>query len=176
MVNRLIINSIEILLLIVFFSIGFDCPIQNSIQYLCCGTDEFHYCCSPDLDEIERIHSINNANVPFHSNLFLSINRSASFNEDFQRIKQLSLPIFLLASSVLLLLGIVIWLCLYKQNGCFASDRHLNVRQQPNRSERSKYSNVTINPMENRKPTINLTMTMGQTSRSRAILQSSTEV
>ncbi|CAF1015323.1 unnamed protein product [Adineta steineri] len=128
---------------------GFACPIQNSIQYFCCGTDNYHYCCTPDrfLSDI----------ISYNDQIFISgqyqssnhivmdqtssnslINNSNIINKQFEQFQKVFLPIFLLTSSILFLVGLAIWFWLYKHKVFYATERDDTTERNPSRRKTSK--------------------------------------
>ena len=114
------------------FSIGFACPIQNFVQYFCCGTEDYHYCCSPDLymsrkefhsDQIYVPHSSYSSDHLLFDARTPSNDQPNLVKKQFEQFQKLFLPIFLLTSSVLFLIGIAIWFWLYKHKAFYALDR-----------------------------------------------------
>lgn len=128
------INKNELIFVILFFSIGFACPVQNLVQYYCCGNDDEHYCCPPDryLSELSNSDEIlyisgqyqpTNHIVIDHNNRSLLIDHSKLINKQFEQFQKIFLPIFLLTSSILFLIGIAIWFWLYKHKAFYATER-----------------------------------------------------
>ncbi|CAF0926300.1 unnamed protein product [Didymodactylos carnosus] len=97
---------------------GFDCPMKNSIQLYCCGSDILKYCCSDVLLSQSGLHlEDNNDRNPnlLKSNLFIkSYTRSMVSSREFERFQSLFLPIFLLSSSILFLIGIALWFWMWR--------------------------------------------------------------
>ena len=115
------------------YSTGFACPVRNFVQFLCCGTENDHYCCSSeshrsDVDSYsDQIYISGHYQSEQHS---LSNDGNSSFvhrsylsHRQFEQFQKLFLPIFLLTSSVLFLVGIAIWFWLYKHKVFYALDR-----------------------------------------------------
>ena len=112
------------------YSTGFACPVRNFVQYLCCGTENDHYCCSPEPHRSEvdsdQIY-IAGQYQPTHDILYNGsssfVHRSYLNHRQFEQFQKLFLPIFLLTSSILFLVGIAIWFWLYKHKVFYALDR-----------------------------------------------------
>ncbi|CAF1160433.1 unnamed protein product [Adineta ricciae] len=107
---------------------GFICPIENSIQYICCGTDSYRYCCPPNV----KIDSDLNFDVtysPILDNLLAHeissalINNRKIMSKQFEEFQRYFLPIFLLSTTVLFLLGIAIWFWLYKHKAFYSLEQ-----------------------------------------------------
>ncbi|CAF3412110.1 unnamed protein product [Rotaria sp. Silwood1] len=140
---------------------GFVCPVQNFIQYFCCETNTYHYCCALDHYLSERNshseqtymsgqyqpsnHIIINEN---YNNSF--INRSNIIDKQFEQFQKVFIPIFLLSSSILFLIGIAIWFWLYKHKAFYAMERdNFNKKNQTSsRSSQSMFNNF-LNKKEN---------------------------
>jgi hypothetical protein len=98
--------------------IDFVCPIKNSIQHFCCGTDSYRYCCPPDRYSFETRFSID---YPQTYNSLLAdeissllINNRKIINKQFEQFQRYFLPVFLLTTIILFLAGIALWFWLYK--------------------------------------------------------------
>ncbi|CAF2408043.1 unnamed protein product [Rotaria sp. Silwood2] len=133
---------------------GFVCPMQSFIQYFCCDTNTYHYCCSPDhyISEINSHHEqtyISGQYQPSnhtivnqsHSNSF--INNSKIIDKQFEQFQKIFIPIFLLSSSILFLIGIAIWFWLYKHKTFYATEQDNFNKQNrtPSRSSQSMFNN-----------------------------------
>jgi hypothetical protein len=148
-------------------STGFACPIQNFVQYVCCGTDNYHYCCLSD----HYSSDINSSNDPIyisgqyqpsdhiimdqHSSSSL-INNSNIINKQFEEFQRVFLPIFLLTSSILFLVGIAIWFWLYKHKAFYATERDDSNEQ--NHVVRRTSQSMANDPGTKRRESINLSM------------------
>lgn len=107
-----------------FFFQGFECPFENSIQYFCCGTDTYRYCCSSDRYSFETNPYSDSDSVmdnSQHYNGILTdeisaslINNQQMINKQFQQFQKYFLPTFLLTTTILFLVGIALWFWLYK--------------------------------------------------------------
>ncbi|CAF1613487.1 unnamed protein product [Rotaria magnacalcarata] len=112
---------------------GFACPIENSIQYFCCGTDNYLYCCPPDQYSFESRPHIDVNNIMEHSQTFSSIitdeisasliNHQRMINKQFQQFQKYFLPTFLLTTTILFLIGIALWFWLYKHKKYYSLTR-----------------------------------------------------
>jgi hypothetical protein len=97
---------------------GFVCPIENSIQYFCCGTDNNRYCCSPDRYSFETKFSIDYSQTYY--NILTDeigttlINHRKLTTKQFEQFQRYFLPIFLLTTTVFFVVGIALWFWLYK--------------------------------------------------------------
>jgi len=160
---------------------GFACPIKNLVQYYCCGTDNYHYCCPYD-DYLSEINSLNDqiyitGQYQPSSQIILDentrnylINKSNMINKQFEQFQKLFLPIFLLTSSILFLVGIAIWFWLYKHKAFYAIERDdLN---EHNRVIARIIQPIPIDLGMKKRDSINLTME----EQSRQISHPSTEV
>ncbi|UJR14117.1 hypothetical protein I4U23_001112 [Adineta vaga] len=115
---------------------GFTCPIENLIQYICCGTDTYRYCCPPhhqyhDMAEIQ-VDSDSNFDAtysPVFDNLLAHeissalVNNRKMINKQFEEFQRYFLPIFLLSTTILFLLGIAIWFWLYKHKAFYSLEQ-----------------------------------------------------
>ncbi|CAF0916603.1 unnamed protein product [Adineta ricciae] len=113
---------------------GFECPIQQLVQYFCCGSDNYHYCCTPErfLSDISSYNDqilISGQYQPSDYNAFNQtrapslVDHSKIVNKQFEQFQKIFLPIFLLTSSVLFLIGLAIWFWLYKHKAFYATER-----------------------------------------------------
>ena len=126
-----------------FLSIGFACPIQNLVQYYCCGAEYEHFCCPPDRLSWELSNSdeaiyisgqyrpTNHIVIDQHQNRSVLIDHSKLIKQQFEQFQKIFLPIFLLTSSILFLIGIAIWFWLYKHKAFYATERD-DVEKQEN--------------------------------------------
>lgn len=101
-----------------FHSLGFACPIENSIQQFCCGTSNYRYCCSPDRYYFESNSPIDTSKV-HHPILTDEIGNSLlthqrMINKQFEQFQRFFLPVFILSTTILFLIGIALWFWLYK--------------------------------------------------------------
>ena len=101
-----------------FYFPAFPCPIEDSIQYFCCGTDTYRYCCPPDRYSFETRFS---ADYPEIQHRILTdavstslINNQKLINKQFEQFQRYFLPVFLLTTTILFLIGIALWFWLYK--------------------------------------------------------------
>lgn len=151
------------------------------MQYLCCGAEHDHYCCPPDLFLAEISNSDEQFFIPgqYESSSHIVIdqnsrssliNNSNIINKQFEQFQKVFLPIFLLTSSVLFLIGIAIWFWLYKHKEFYATE------QEDSNEERHivhRPSSAIRNDLSTKKrDSINLTMDR----HSRRMSHPSTEV
>lgn len=100
------------------YLIGFACPIEDSIQYFCCGTDTYRYCCSPDRYSFETKFSQDHYEA--YNNLLTDeigtslMNHRKLISKQFEQFQRYFLPVFLLTTTILFLVGIALWFWLYK--------------------------------------------------------------
>jgi hypothetical protein len=151
------------------------------VQYFCCGTDNHHFCCPPDyyLTEINSYNDqiyISGQYQPSNQILIdentrnLLIDKSNMINKQFEQFQKLFLPIFLLTSSILFLIGIAIWFWLYKHKAFYAVERD-DLNEQ-NRVIIRRIQPIPQDHSTNKRASINLTMEQ----QSRQISHPSTEV
>ena len=155
--------------------IGFACPIENLIQYFCCGTDTHRYCCSPDRYSFETRSYVDPNSVidypPVYNNIPIDeistslINSQKMINKQFEQFQRYFLPIFLLTTTILFLVGIALWFWLYKHKTFYSlgQDEFIELRS----SHRAN-----IESMTRKKENINRT----HKKQSRLLSNSSTEV
>lgn len=107
-----------------FFFSGFACPIKNSIQQFCCGTDYSRYCCSSDRYFFQTKSPMDGSKMHHHvltdeiSNSLLHNQRM--INKQFEQFQRYFLPIFLLTTTILFLIGIALWFWLYKHKSFYS--------------------------------------------------------
>ncbi|CAF1355496.1 unnamed protein product [Rotaria magnacalcarata] len=146
---------------------GFTCPIQNFVQYFCCNTNNYYFCCTPD----RHLLKINSYHEPIYiagqyqpSNqitldrnyIDTLINNSRIINKEFILFQKLFLPIFLLSSSILFLIGIALWFWLYKHKVFYALEQ--DNFNKSNRTVRRTSQSMCNNPLSTKKNTMHLTM------------------
>ncbi|UJR33047.1 hypothetical protein I4U23_020506 [Adineta vaga] len=113
---------------------GFQCPIQQFVQYFCCGTDSYHYCCTPErfLSDINSYNDQISVSGQYQPSNHIIMDQSSNpsliqhskmVNKQFQQFQNVFLPIFLLTSSILFLIGLAIWFWLYKHKAFYATER-----------------------------------------------------
>ncbi|CAF1334099.1 unnamed protein product [Rotaria sp. Silwood1] len=102
----------------------FACPIENSIQYFCCGTDTSRSCCPPDRYSFETKFYTDSNHIIDYPQVYNGIltdeitasliNHQRMINKQFQQFQKYFLPTFLLTTTILFLIGIALWFWLYK--------------------------------------------------------------
>ncbi|CAF1359042.1 unnamed protein product [Adineta steineri] len=108
---------------------GFPCRIENFIQYFCCGTDTYRYCCSPDRYLFETKFDTDVKYSPIYHNILTSeislalLNNRKLINKQFEQFQRYFFPVFLLSSTVLFLIGIALWFWLYKHKAFYSLDQ-----------------------------------------------------
>jgi hypothetical protein len=162
--------------------IGFPCPLQNLVQYLCCGAENYHYCCPPD----RYLSEINSSNEPiyisgeYQPSNYISIDQNSRIalihnaniiNKQFEQFQKVFLPIFLLTSSILFLVGIAIWFWLYKHKAFYAMEQD-DLNEQKRVKRRSTSQSIRNDSLTKKRESINLTMQ----EQSRRMSHPSTEV
>ncbi|CAF1076633.1 unnamed protein product [Rotaria sordida] len=146
---------------------GFACPMQNLVQYFCCNANTYHYCCSLDhyLSEINSHYEQNYITSQYKpsNHIIINQNRSNSFinttkiiDKQFEQFQKIFIPIFLLTSSILFLLGIAIWFWLYKHKAFYAMEQD-NFNKQ-NRTQATSSESTLNNIVPKKGNTIHLTM------------------
>jgi hypothetical protein len=142
---------------------GFACPIQNFVQHLCCGTDDEYYCCSPDVffseqtfdtDQIYLSGSYQSTSNSHSDWRLSSMNHSSTVHRYFQVFEKFFLPIFLLTSTVIFLIGIAIWFWLYKHKALNSLDHDDRQQQQ----QQQRYGIVSKRLTQKKRQCINLTL------------------
>jgi hypothetical protein len=116
--------SLVDILIVYFYITGFNCPIENLIQYFCCGTDTHRYCCSPDRYTFEMRSYIDSdsvldypqaySHIPTDEIGISLINHQKMISKQFEQFQRYFLPIFILTTTILFLVGIALWFWLYK--------------------------------------------------------------
>jgi hypothetical protein len=131
--------------------IGFVCPIENSIQYFCCGTDNYRYCCSPDRYSFETRSSLDYPEtyhpILTHDIDTLLINNRKMINKQFEQFQKYFLPAFILTTTILFLVGIALWFWLYKHKAFYSlgQDDFIEARTR-NNSDCMAMKRDSINP------------------------------
>jgi hypothetical protein len=154
-----------------FSSKGFVCPIENLVQYFCCGTDTHRYCCPPDRYSFEtRLHIDSDQHQSYNDILTdeintALINNQKMINKQFEQFQRYFLPIFLLTTTILFLVGIALWFWLYKHKMFYSLG-------QDDLTETRTSRRSPIDSMTRKREMINLTMEQ----QSRLLSHPSTEV
>jgi len=109
---------------------GFTCPTENLIQYFCCGTDTYRYCCPPDSYSFEtKLYGDSNYVVDqsqiYDNNLAYEISSSLAnsrklINKQFEQFERFFFPVFIFSTTILFLVGIALWFWLYKHKAFYA--------------------------------------------------------
>ena len=138
------------------FSLGFICPINNRIQYFCCGSDRHQYCCSSDRYSFERAIQTSSSSIQVES--FRTT--STMISKQFELFQRYFLPIFLLTTTILFLVGIALWFWLYKQKSLYSlgQDDLIESRLSPP---------VPLTPARKKRNSINLTLDLDEFQLSR---------
>lgn len=165
----------------IVFTVGFVCPMQQFVQYFCCGTDHYHYCCplNQSISEINptddavylsgQYQSSDHFIIDRNSRSSL-INHSNLVKRQFEQFQKLFLPIFLLTSSILFLIGIAIWFWLYKHKAFYATEQ--DDLEERNPIGRRTIPSMNNDPLPTKRPSV--TFTLPQQSRPMSYI--STEV
>jgi hypothetical protein len=109
---------------------GFTCPTENLIQYFCCGTDTYRYCCPPDSDSFGTKFYTDSNYVLDHSqghdntlaneiSSSLAKNRKL-INKQFEQFQRYFFPVFIFSTTILFLVGIALWFWLYKHKAFYS--------------------------------------------------------
>jgi hypothetical protein len=77
-------------------------------------------------------------------------------NKQFEQFQKLFLPIFLLTSSILFLIGIAIWFWLYKHKAFYATEQDDLIER--NRVERRTSPSIRNDSFTKKRESINLTL------------------
>lgn len=105
---------------------GFACPITNFIQYFCCGNDEHRYCCPPDryVFEISSLNEFISSPSTNSNEHFRSTTQRTIVDRQFERFQNYFLPIFLLTTTILFLIGIALWFWLFKHKVFYSIEQN----------------------------------------------------
>ena len=147
--------------------------MQEFIQYICCGTDYYHYCC-PSNQSTSEIHSPDDViylSGQYQPSDHLIIDRNSRsslishsnlIQKQFEQFQRLFLPIFLLTSSILFLIGIAIWFWLYKHKAFYAAEQD-DVEERHPVGRRTTIPSVHSDPLPKRRE--NVTFKLPEQSR-----------
>ncbi len=110
-----------------FYFPGFTCPTENLIQYFCCGTDTYRYCCPPDSYSLVYGDSnyvvdqsqINDNNLAYEISSSLANSRKL-INKQFEQFQRFFFPVFIFSTTILFLVGIALWFWLYKHKAFYS--------------------------------------------------------
>lgn len=142
--------------------------MQQFVQYFCCGTDHYHYCCSlnQSLSDITSVDDSVYVSGQYQSSDHLTIDRNSRSSlinhsnlvkRQFEQFQKLFLPIFLLTSSILFLIGIAIWFWLYKHKAFYATEHDDLEEGNPVETRRTSPS-MNTDPLPKRRPSVTFTV------------------